>query len=127
MKEIDFAKAGGLVPVIAQDYATAEVLMLAWMNEEAFAKTVETGRVWYFSRSRDRLWMKGESSGHVQEVKGIYLDCDGDTILLKVEQKGEAACHTGRKSCFYRKLEGSGWKVVAEPLFDPVKVYGEKG
>jgi len=125
MNDIDFAKGEGLLPVIAQDYASGEVLMLAWMNEEAFAKTVETSKAWYFSRSRGRLWMKGESSGHVQEVKGIYLDCDGDTILLKIEQKGDAACHTGRKSCFYRKLEGSGWKVISEPLFDPAKVYGK--
>lgn len=123
--DVDFTKSGGIVPVIVQDDATQEVLMLAYMNAEALGKTVETGKAWYFSRSKNRLWMKGETSGHVQEVVGLYLDCDGDTILLKVRQQGGAACHTGRPSCFYRLQEGSGWKIVSEPVFDPEKVYGE--
>src|SRR5262245_52758805 len=103
---IDFDKAGGLVPAIAQDADTGEVLMLAWMNREAFDETVRTGRAVYFSRSRNRLWRKGEESGNVQEVRGVYLDCDADTVLLKVKQIGGAACHEGYPSCFFRKLEG---------------------
>ena len=120
---IDFAKAGGLVPAVAQDADTGEVLMLAWMNREAFEETVRTGRAVYFSRSRNRLWRKGEESGHVQEVREVYLDCDADTVLLKVKQVGGAACHEGYASCFFRRVEGDGLRDVAERVFDPKKVY----
>ncbi len=122
----DFEKMGGLIPVIAQDWKSGEVLMLAFMNEEAWQKTLETGKVHYFSRSRNKIWLKGESSGHVQLVKEIYLDCDLDTILIKVEQLGGAACHKGYRSCFYRRLEDGELKVVGEKIFDPEVVYGRK-
>ena len=124
---IDFDKAGGLIPAVAQDAETGEVLMLAWMNREAFEETVRTGRAVYFSRSRNRLWRKGEESGHVQEVRGVYLDCDADTVLLKVKQVGGAACHEGYKSCFFRELAGGEVKTVGERVFDPKQVYGQKG
>ena len=121
---IDFEKSGGLVPAVAQDADTGEVLMLAWMNREAFDETVRTRRAVYFSRSRNKLWRKGEESGHVQEVKGIYIDCDADTILLKVNQVGGAACHEGYKSCFFRRLEKDGsLSVQGERVFDPKQVY----
>jgi phosphoribosyl-AMP cyclohydrolase len=120
---IDFDKSGGLVPAIAQDADTGEVLMLAWMNREAYEETLRTGRACYYSRSRGRLWRKGEESGHVQEVEGVYLDCDADTVLLKVRQLGGAACHEGYKSCFFRRVEGGGLKVIAEKVFDPQQVY----
>ena len=120
---IDFDKAGGLVPAIAQDAETGEVLMLAWMNREAYEETLRTGRACYYSRSRGRLWRKGEESGHVQEVRHIFLDCDADTILLKVHQIGGAACHEGYRSCFFRRVEGDGLKVIGERVFDPQKVY----
>ena len=123
---IDFDKAGGLVPAVAQDADTGEVLMLAWMNREAFEETVRTGRAVYFSRSRNKLWRKGEESGHVQEVRGVFVDCDADTVLLKVKQIGGAACHEGYKSCFFRELSGAGLRVVAEKVFDPKAVYGKK-
>lgn len=122
---IDFDKSGGLVPAIAQDAETGDVLMLAWMNREAFEETVRTGRAVYFSRSRQKLWRKGEESGNVQTVQGIYIDCDADTILLKVTQIGGAACHEGYKSCFFRKLESGELKTQGERLFDPAKVYGK--
>ncbi len=120
---VDFDKSGGLVPAIAQDADTGAVLMLAWMNREAYEETVRTRRAVYFSRSRNKLWRKGEESGNVQEVREIYLDCDADTILLKVHQIGGAACHEGYASCFFRRVEGDGLTVVGEPLFDPAKVY----
>jgi phosphoribosyl-AMP cyclohydrolase len=123
---LDFDKAGGLVPAIAQDAETGEVLMLAWMNREAFEETVRTGRAVYFSRSRNRLWRKGEESGHVQEVKEVYIDCDADTVLLKVKQIGGAACHEGYKSCFFRRLDDGELTVVGERIFDPKKVYGRQ-
>jgi phosphoribosyl-AMP cyclohydrolase len=123
---LDFDKAGGLVPAVAQDAETGEVLMLAWMNREAFEETVRSGRAVYFSRSRGKLWRKGEESGHVQEVVGVYIDCDADTVLLKVRQIGGAACHEGYKSCFFRKLDGGELAVVGERVFDPKKVYGPK-
>ena len=104
MLEPDFKKQGGLVPVITQEDGTGEVLMLAYMNEEAFNKTLETGKVHYWSRSRNKLWLKGETSGHFQILKNIYLDCDNDTILVQVEQVGSIACHTGEKTCFYRSI-----------------------
>lgn len=120
---IDFDKAGGLVPAIAQDAETGEVLMLAWMNREAYEETLKTGRVCYFSRSRNKLWRKGEESGHVQHVREVFVDCDTDTVLLKVEQVGGAACHEGYKSCFFRKIDGGGLKVVGQRVFDPKQVY----
>ncbi len=122
---LDFDKAGGLVPAIAQDADTGEVLMLAWMNREAFEETVRTRRAVYFSRSRDRLWRKGEESGHVQEVKEVFIDCDADTVLLKVKQIGGAACHEGYKSCFFRKLDDGELTILGERVFDPKKVYGK--
>jgi phosphoribosyl-AMP cyclohydrolase len=120
---IDFAKSGGLVPAIAQDADTGLVLMLAWMNREAYEETLRTGLACYFSRSRNKLWRKGEESGHVQEVRAVYVDCDADTILLKVKQVGGAACHEGYASCFFRQVEGDGVKVIAEKVFDPKQVY----
>jgi phosphoribosyl-AMP cyclohydrolase len=120
---IDFEKAGGLVPVIAQDADNGDVLMLAWMNREAFEETRRTGRACYYSRSRGRLWRKGEESGHVQEVRAIYVDCDTDTILLKVHQIGDAACHEGYRSCFFRRVEGDGLRVEGTRVFDPKQVY----
>ncbi len=120
---IDFDKLGGMVPVIAQDDATGEVLMLAYMNREAFEETRRTGRVCYFSRSRNRLWRKGEESGHVQEVRSMYFDCDADTLLVKVHQIGGAACHEGYKSCFFRRIDGDQVTVVGERVFDPNVVY----
>ncbi|WP_020472033.1 phosphoribosyl-AMP cyclohydrolase [Zavarzinella formosa] len=121
----DFDKGGGLVPAIAQDADTGEVLMMAWMNPEAFEETVRTMRACYFSRSRNRLWRKGEESGNVQEVREIFVDCDLDTVLLKVKQIGGAACHEGYSSCFFRKLEDGEPKVVGERIFDPKKVYNK--
>src|SRR5215831_8642978 len=120
---IDFAKSGGLVPAIAQDAQTGEVLMLAWMNQEAYEETVRTRRAVYFSRSRNKLWRKGEESGNVQEVREIFVDCDTDTILLKVHQIGGAACHEGYKSCFFRRLEQDELKVIGQRVFDPKQVY----
>jgi phosphoribosyl-AMP cyclohydrolase len=119
----DFDKSGGLLPAIAQDAATGQVLMLAWMNREAWEETLRTQRAVYYSRSRSRLWRKGEESGNVQEVKEVYLDCDADTILLKVHQIGGAACHEGYASCFFRRIEGDDVKVIGERLFDPKAVY----
>ncbi len=123
---IDFNKAGGLVPVIAQDAETGQVLMLAWMNREAFDETLRTGRACYYSRSRNKLWRKGEESGNVQEVREVCIDCDADTVLLKVKQVGGAACHEGYVSCFFRKLDGEELKVIGERIFDPKEVYGKK-
>ncbi len=123
MEGIDFEKSGGLVPVIVQDHGTGEVLMLAYMNREAWEKTKETGNACYWSRSRDKVWMKGETSGHYQVVKEILIDCDGDTLLLKVEQRGGAACHTGYRSCFYRKVQQGEVTVVGQKVFDPKEVY----
>jgi phosphoribosyl-AMP cyclohydrolase len=120
----DFQKTP-LVPAIAQDYASGVVLMMAYMNEAAFRETLATGRVCYYSRSRNKLWRKGEESGHVQEVKEIFYDCDADTLLVKVNQIGGAACHEGYQSCFFRKLspDGKSFEVVGERIFDPEKVY----
>jgi len=123
--ELKFDKAGGLLPVIAQDHATGEVLMLAYMNHQAWQKTLETGKAHYWSRSRNKLWLKGESSGHVQVVKEIRVDCDLDTVLLKVEQLGGAACHKGYRSCFFRRVDGQGLTVDGEQVFDPKEVYGQ--
>ena len=123
MTALDFDKAGGLVAAIAQDDATGAVLMIAWMNREAFEETVRTGRAVYYSRSRGKLWRKGEESGNVQEVKEVYVDCDNDAVLLKVHQVGGAACHEGYPSCFFRKVEGDALAVVGERAFDPAQVY----
>lgn len=120
---IDFDKAGGLIAAIAQDADTNEVLMIAWMNREAYEETLRTGRACYFSRSRQKLWRKGEESGNVQEVREVYLDCDTDAVLLKVRQIGGAACHEGYKSCFFRKVDGETLHVIGERVFDPAKVY----
>lgn len=114
--------AEGLVPAIAQQHDTGEVLMLAWMNREALAETIATGRVCYWSRSRRALWRKGETSGQVQALREIVLDCDGDTLLLKVEQTG-VACHTGRRSCFFRALRDGRLEVIAEVEADPAALY----
>jgi phosphoribosyl-AMP cyclohydrolase len=120
---VDFEKSGGLVPAIAQDHQTGEVLMMAWMNREAFEETVRTRRAVYFSRSRGKLWRKGEESGHVQEVKEILLDCDNDTVLLKVHQIGGAACHDGYRTCFFRRLDDGNLTVIGDRVFDPKAVY----
>ena len=119
----DFDKAGGLIPVIVQDHATGNVLMLAYMNRESWEMTLKTGKATFWSRSRKALWLKGETSGHVQIVHEIFIDCDDDTILLKVEQIGGAACHTGHRSCFYRKLSDRALVTIGEPLFNPKDVY----
>ncbi len=119
----DFDKAGGLLPAIAQDAETGQVLMLAWMNREAYEETLRTRRAVYFSRSRNKLWRKGEESGHVQELHALYLDCDADTILLQVKQVGGAACHEGYASCFFRQITPEGVSIVGERLFDPALVY----
>ena len=124
--QLDFPKQGGLVPVIVQDAADGAVLMLAYMNELAFRRTLETGKATYWSRSRNELWVKGESSGNVQEVEELLIDCDDDTVLLRVRQRGGAACHLGYRSCFFRKADGDGLEVVAEPVFDPDAVYKKK-
>jgi len=118
----DFSKNDGLVAAVAQDAATGDVLMVAWMNAEAYDETLRTGRAVYYSRSRGRLWRKGEESGHTQAVRAIYVDCDADTVLLKVEQIG-TACHEGYRSCFFREVTPQGLKVIAPRLFDPEKIY----
>ena len=115
----------GLVPAIAQEAQTGAVLTLAWMNREALASTQETGVAHYWSRSRGRLWRKGERSGHVQRVREIRLDCDNDAVLLVVEQQGGIACHTGRQRCFFQRLEGDAWRVVEPVLKDPKAIYGD--
>jgi phosphoribosyl-AMP cyclohydrolase len=115
--------AQGLVPAIAQDAATGEVLMFAWMNREALALTAESGHAVYWSRSRGRLWHKGEESGHTQKVLELRVDCDKDVVLLKIEQSGGIACHTGRRSCFFNRLETSGWRDVEPVLKDPKEIY----
>ena len=116
----------GLLTAVAQDYKTGEILMLAHMNEESLRKTIETGQAVYWSRSRIKLWHKGEESGNVQNVKELLVDCDGDAIVMKIEQVGGAACHTGNRSCFYRKLEKGTLVDVGVKMFDPAKVYKEK-
>jgi phosphoribosyl-AMP cyclohydrolase len=121
---LDFDRAGGLVAAIAQDADTGQVLMIAWMNREAFEETLRTRRAVYWSRSRQRLWRKGEESGHVQEVRAVHIDCDNDAVLLQVHQVGGAACHEGYASCFFRRLEADGsLTVVEQPVFDPKTVY----
>ena len=122
---IDFDKAGGLIPAIAQDIATGQVLMLAWMNRAAVTETLRTGRVHYWSRSRRKLWRKGESSGQVQRLVELRVDCDGDALLLRVDQYG-VACHTGRRSCFYRAARDGGLVTLAEPVVTPAELYGRE-
>jgi phosphoribosyl-AMP cyclohydrolase len=121
----DFEKCGGLIPAIAQDAETGEVLMLAYMNQEAWEKTLKTGKATYWSRTRQELWIKGQSSGHQQIVKEIRVDCDADTVLLKIEQLGGAACHTGHRSCFHKRVENGSVRIIGEPVFDPKEVYGK--
>jgi len=121
--KLDFSKFDGLLPAIVQDYETGEVLMLAFMNKEAWESTLLTGRATYFSRSRQKLWIKGETSGHVQMVREIRIDCDDDTVLLKVKQVGDAACHTGYKSCFHKKVEDGAVRISGKLVFDPKEVY----
>lgn len=124
MIRLDFNKIGGLVPAIVQDYKTGEVLMLAFMNQEAWETTLSTGKATFYSRTRKELWIKGKTSGNMQLVKEIRIDCDDDTVLLKVEQVGGAACHTGHKSCFYKRVDEDGSiKIIGNPLFDPEEVY----
>jgi phosphoribosyl-AMP cyclohydrolase len=127
MIELAFQKLDGLVPVVAQDYRTGEVLMLAFMNEEAWRKTLETGIAHYWSRSRNQLWKKGESSGNIQEVREIRADCDRDSVLLKIHQVGEAACHTGYRSCFFNLIRDRDVAVDGQLIFDPKDRYGDTG
>ncbi len=121
----DFDKGGGLVPAIVQDAASGRVLMLAYVNEEAWERTLATGKAHYWSRSRGKIWLKGESSGHVQLVREIRIDCDADTVLFRVEQQGGAACHEGYASCFFRRLDGDEWITTDQRVFDPEEVYGK--
>jgi phosphoribosyl-AMP cyclohydrolase len=124
MIRLDFNKISGLVPAIVQDNKTGEVLMLAFMNQEAWETTLSTGKATFYSRTRNELWIKGKTSGNMQIVKEVRIDCDDDTVLLKVEQVGGAACHTGHKSCFYKRVEKDGSiKIIGKPLFDPEGVY----
>ncbi|MGQ9842983.1 MAG: phosphoribosyl-AMP cyclohydrolase [Spirochaetota bacterium] len=126
MIELDFTKLDGLVPAVAQDYKTGEILMVGFMNKEAFELTLKTGIVHYWSRSRKQLWKKGESSGNVQEVKEVRIDCDNDCVLLKINQIGDAACHTGYRSCFYRVIENGNLKIDGIKIFNPEDKYGAK-
>ena len=124
MIKIDFKKAGGLVPVITQDFKTNQVLMMAYMNKEAWQLTLKSKTVHYWSRSRQELWKKGGSSGNIQKVKEIRVDCDSDCVLIKIEQQGNAACHTGYQSCFYRAVKNNELVVDGKKIFDPKKIYG---
>ncbi len=127
MVQLDFSKSpDGLIPAIAQDWKTGEVLMLAYINKEAWEHALASGNATYWSRSRKKLWIKGESSGNVQKIKEILVDCDEDAVIFKVEQIGGAACHTGYRTCFFRKIAGDGVEIVAPRVFDPEKVYGKK-
>ena len=123
----DFSQPDALVTAVAQDAATGQVLMVAHMNREAWDETLATGRAVYFSRSRGKLWRKGEQSGNVQHVRAVLVDCDGDAVLLKVDQTGGAACHEGYATCFYRQQTPNGLQIIAERVFDPKEVYGKKG
>ena len=125
IEKVDFSKLNGLIPAIAQDYQTKEILMVGFMNKEALQKTIETGKATYFSRSRNKLWLKGESSGHYQIVKEIYIDCDEDTVVMLVEQIGGAACHLGYNSCFFRRInkDGNFEDLGKARIFDPEEVY----
>ena len=123
--ELDYGKLQGLVPAVVQDHLSGEVLMVGFMNAEAWETTLRTGKATFYSRTRDTLWTKGLTSGNVQLVKEIRIDCDDDTVLLKVEQVGGAACHTGHRSCFYKKVTDNGnrFEIIGRPLFDPKEVY----
>ena len=123
MRTPDFDKMNGLVPAIAQDYETGEVLMLAFMNRQAWEATLSTGKATYWSRTRQELWVKGQTSGNLQIVKEIRIDCDEDTVLLRIEQLGGATCHTGHRSCFHKIVKDGSVQVVGEPVFDPREVY----
>ena len=123
MIELNFTKMGGLIPAVVQDYKTGEVLMLAFMNQAAWEATLATGKATYYSRTRQELWVKGKTSGNMQIVKEIRIDCDDDTVVLKVDQVGGAACHTGHKSCFYKKVEDGSIRIVGKPIFNPEEVY----
>jgi len=124
MIELNFAKLDGLLPAVVQDIHTGEVLMVGFMNQEAWETTLDTGKATFFSRTRNTLWTKGLTSGNIQEVKEIRVDCDNDTVLLKVEQVGGAACHTGHRSCFFQKINADkSVSVIGEPVFDPKEVY----
>ena len=123
MIELDFTKGDGLIPAIAQDWKTGEILMLAYINAESWQETINSGCATYWTRSRQKLWKKGESSGNIQEIKEILVDCDDDTVVFKVNQIGDAACHTGFRSCFYRKVEGDKLVTVGEKVFNPEDVY----
>ena len=123
---IDFGKGDGLVPVVVQDDATGDVLMVAYMNRAAYERTVETGYACYWSRSRRALWVKGETSGNRQEVRSLHVDCDGDTLLLRVVQHGGAACHEGYTSCFFRRQDDGAWRVIAERVVDPATLYPKR-
>jgi phosphoribosyl-AMP cyclohydrolase len=121
----DFSQPDRLITAVAQDAATGRVLMVAHMNREAWLETLATGRAVYFSRSRGRLWRKGEESGNIQRVKELFVDCDGDAVLMKVEQVGGAACHEGYPSCFFREVTPNGVRLIEERVFDPLQVYGK--
>ena len=121
--QLDFAKTGGMIPAVVQDHQTGRVLMVGFMNEEAFQKTVETGFTTFYSRSRNKLWMKGESSGHRLIVKSIQTDCDADCVLVQVEAVGPGVCHEGYQSCFFRTLEDGAWQITEAQTYDPKKVY----
>lgn len=123
MIKLDFTKSNGLIPAVIQDAETGEVLMLAFMDEKALNLTLETGKTWFYSRSRNKYWMKGEQSGNTQEVMEVFTDCDNDSVLIKVKQKGGAACHTGNRSCFFIKWEDGKWVEHSNPLFNPDEVY----
>jgi phosphoribosyl-AMP cyclohydrolase len=123
---LDFAKSDGLITAVIQDHRSGRVLMVGYMNEEAFRKTVETGYATFYSRSRRKLWLKGESSGHRLVVKSIATDCDQDAVLVQVESLGPGVCHEGYESCFFRSLDSGAWKVTDEPTYDPANVYGGK-
>ena len=121
--KIDFEKMGGLIPAVIQDVDNGEVLMVAFMDEKTLNLTLESGKTWFFSRTRNKYWMKGEESGNTQEVVEVLTDCDADTVIIKVKQNGPAACHTGNRSCFFVKWEEGGWVEHSKPLFDPAQVY----
>lgn len=125
MIELDFDKRGGLIPAIAQDFQTGEVLMQAYINRESWQETLKSGCAVYYSSSRKKLWKKGEESGHIQLIHEILVDCDLDCVIFKVEQRGGAACHTGHRSCFYRKVDGDQLTIIGEKVFDPKKVYSK--
>jgi phosphoribosyl-AMP cyclohydrolase len=121
--QIDFDKMGGLIPAVIQDYQNGEVLMVAFMDKKTLDLTLKDGKTWFFSRTRNKYWMKGEESGNTQEVMEVLTDCDADTVVIKVRQNGTAACHTGNRSCFYVKWENGQWVEHSNPLFDPNEVY----